>query len=251
MNDPYVGTWRPHRPRGPIMAHFASPGPKYMLPGSTGHNLHDVRKNRLPAYSFGDRVKVLMPQHSPGPVYKIPDMMTRYGPDGSPIYTLKSKIKPLAKFNVPGPGTYAPEKSGPSAYYQAPKYSLHDRTRLAKKEHSPGANAYRIPAINGPKAVGRRSLPAYTMVGRRTIGSFHQDLQKSPGPATYLPNSVDVTKHRDPIYSVTGRNHPPLGRSIAPGPGQHAPEKVYVRHRYAPKHSFGIRHSEYIAPLMA
>ena len=32
----YVGEWRPHRPRGPIGAHFKSPGPKYMLPGSTG-----------------------------------------------------------------------------------------------------------------------------------------------------------------------------------------------------------------------
>ena len=35
-NTTWVGDWRPHRPRGPIGAHFKSPGPKYMLPGSTG-----------------------------------------------------------------------------------------------------------------------------------------------------------------------------------------------------------------------
>ena len=36
-NTTWVGEWRPHRPRGPIGAHFKSPGPKYMLPGSTGN----------------------------------------------------------------------------------------------------------------------------------------------------------------------------------------------------------------------
>lgn len=38
-NTAWVGEWRPHRPRGPIGAHFKSPGPKYMLPGSTGFSL--------------------------------------------------------------------------------------------------------------------------------------------------------------------------------------------------------------------
>lgn len=31
-----VGTWRPHKPRGPIAALYGSPGPKYALPGLTG-----------------------------------------------------------------------------------------------------------------------------------------------------------------------------------------------------------------------
>lgn len=34
--DPWVGTWRPHKPRGPIAALYGSPGPKYALPGLTG-----------------------------------------------------------------------------------------------------------------------------------------------------------------------------------------------------------------------
>lgn len=32
----WVGTWRPHRPRGPIMALYSSPGPKYLIPPTTG-----------------------------------------------------------------------------------------------------------------------------------------------------------------------------------------------------------------------
>lgn len=40
----WVGTWRPHRPRGPIAAFYSSPGPKYALPGLTGiTNLLDFR----------------------------------------------------------------------------------------------------------------------------------------------------------------------------------------------------------------
>lgn len=36
VDGAWVGTWRPHRPRGPIMAQFTSPGPKYSIPGTTG-----------------------------------------------------------------------------------------------------------------------------------------------------------------------------------------------------------------------
>lgn len=34
-----MGTWRPHRPRGPIMALYSSPGPKYLIPPTTGKSL--------------------------------------------------------------------------------------------------------------------------------------------------------------------------------------------------------------------
>lgn len=35
-----------------------------------------------------------------------------------------------------------------------------------------------------------------------------------------------------------------------PGPGAHSPEKVYVNKRAAPQFSMGIKHSEYICPLI-
>lgn len=36
MDGAWVGTWRPHRPRGLISAQFPSPGPQYSIPGTTG-----------------------------------------------------------------------------------------------------------------------------------------------------------------------------------------------------------------------
>lgn len=35
-SEVWVGTWRPHRPRGPIAALHRGPGPKYKLPPNTG-----------------------------------------------------------------------------------------------------------------------------------------------------------------------------------------------------------------------
>ena len=35
-----------------------------------------------------------------------------------------------------------------------------------------------LPVVLGPNAVGKSSLPSYTMVSRRSYGSFHDDLQR-------------------------------------------------------------------------
>uniref|UniRef100_A0A667ZXH0 Ciliary microtubule associated protein 1B n=1 Tax=Myripristis murdjan TaxID=586833 RepID=A0A667ZXH0_9TELE len=43
--DVQVGSWKPHKPRGPISAHYTSPGPKYALPPLIG--------NKKKGYSFG------------------------------------------------------------------------------------------------------------------------------------------------------------------------------------------------------
>uniref|UniRef100_A0A7N9D102 Outer dense fiber of sperm tails 3 n=1 Tax=Macaca fascicularis TaxID=9541 RepID=A0A7N9D102_MACFA len=63
----WMGTWRPHRPRGPIMALYSSPGPKYLIPPTTGFVKHTPTKLRAPAYSF--RGPMLLAENcSPGPV---------------------------------------------------------------------------------------------------------------------------------------------------------------------------------------
>uniref|UniRef100_A0A8D0C3M5 Ciliary microtubule associated protein 1A n=1 Tax=Salvator merianae TaxID=96440 RepID=A0A8D0C3M5_SALMN len=51
-NGGWVGTWRPHRPRGPVMAQFSSPGPKYYIQGATGYISHIPTKRKAPAYSM-------------------------------------------------------------------------------------------------------------------------------------------------------------------------------------------------------
>lgn len=37
---------------------------------------------------------------------------------------------------------------------------------------------------------------------------------------------------------------------MKPGPGAHSPEKVLINKTQAPSFSLGIRHSEYITPLI-
>ena len=41
-----------------------------------------------------------------------------------------------------------------------------------------GPAAYMLPKVMGPFSVGKTSLPSYTMVSRRSYGSFHDDLQR-------------------------------------------------------------------------
>ena len=57
-SEPWVGSWRPHRPVGPIAAQYGGPGPKYALPVLIGSQqaLHltnfqfqqQIRKNQWP-----------------------------------------------------------------------------------------------------------------------------------------------------------------------------------------------------------
>ena len=75
-------------------------------------------------------------------------------------------------------GAYAPEKHQTPKHPQPPSYSFGSRTPYHKKDATPAPNAYGLPNILGPKAVGKRSYPAYTMTARSKIGSFHEDLQK-------------------------------------------------------------------------
>lgn len=247
----YVGQWRPHRPRAPIGAHFKSPGPKYMLPGSTGFRYHDLRKRQAPSYSFGTRHAKFTNDHSPGPGgYKVPARITRTGIDGTPKYSLYRRPTDIASFKTPGPGTYSPEKSGRSAYRSAPIYSLSSRTKGHKSDNSPGPAAYGFPKLPGLNMVNARAAPSYSISGRDNTGSFSEDLSRTPGPGTYRVIEPFVYKDRSPLYSMTGRNMLPSDGTRKPGPGAHSPEKVYMTRRSAPQYSFGILHSEYTAPLI-
>uniref|UniRef100_A0A3B3XMS9 Tripartite motif containing 35-30 n=1 Tax=Poecilia mexicana TaxID=48701 RepID=A0A3B3XMS9_9TELE len=100
-DDPWVGTWRPHRPRGLISAQYGTPGPKYVLPGLTGANNHDVTKPKAPAYSISARSKVTNADCSPGPKYMLPPNITRFGKDGTPAFSIHGRPKPFTTFIKP------------------------------------------------------------------------------------------------------------------------------------------------------
>uniref|UniRef100_A0A8C5TLF1 ODF3A protein n=1 Tax=Malurus cyaneus samueli TaxID=2593467 RepID=A0A8C5TLF1_9PASS len=102
MEGPWVGSWRPHPRRGPILAEFATPGPKYWLPGSVGHTAHDPTKYRAPAYSFRGTKCPTEESCSPGPRYFIDPLITKTGKQLAPSAQVTSR--PKTKITVtPGP----------------------------------------------------------------------------------------------------------------------------------------------------
>ncbi|KAM6289066.1 ciliary microtubule associated protein 1B [Aegotheles albertisi] len=238
--DSWVGTWRPHRPRGPIAALYRGPGPKYGLPSGVGFHLHDPSRSRAPAYSFGVRTGVSPGERSPGPVYLLPPGTTAKGRAGTPAFSILGRPHDLLPFSTPGPGRYSLERAGAVVFPSAPACSLRSRTRHSSLPQSPGPAAYRLPPVLGP-----RLAPTYSMTGRSDVGSFCQDLCKTPAPGSYQVVDVDVYKHRAPRFSMLGRTSLPGEPGTKPGPGAYSPKQDRPRGL-----TFGIRHSEYLAPLI-
>uniref|UniRef100_A0A8C5D5Y1 Outer dense fiber protein 3-B-like n=1 Tax=Gouania willdenowi TaxID=441366 RepID=A0A8C5D5Y1_GOUWI len=224
--DPYVGTWRPHRPRGPIAALYKSPGPKYSLPTLTGTSKHDPTKYQAPMYSMGIRHRELSASHSPGPKYFIPSNISTMGRDGTPAFSIKSRAKELELFKVPGPGHYFPEKAENSLYPKSPSFSLYGRSKEGLKNLTPGPATYNLPPVIGPKVVSKTSAPAPALSGRSKNGSFHEDLKKTPGPAAYNVVDPSIYGKKPPQFSMSGRNFTPEEGTKKPGPGAHYPEHV-------------------------
>jgi len=241
------------KPRAPIAAMYSSPGPCYALPGICGQKTHDPRSVHYkgPAYIFGIKHGKFVDDCSPGPCHAINHKTYRDGLDGTPHYSLYSRPNDPRRFNVPGPGTYSPEHAGPGAKYRAPIYSFGTRHRNRGTDNTPAPNSYQLPGMTGKTTQSsKRQAPVYSLTGRSKTGSFHEDLQKTPGPGTYRTTDPNTNKDKAPLYSMTSRNTMPGDTTQKPGPGAHSPEKVYKTKREAPKFSFGIRHTQYMAPLI-
>jgi hypothetical protein len=244
-----VGT----KPRGPIAAMYNSPGPCYSLPSLVGQPSHDPRSahSRAPAFCFGVRHGKLREDCSPGPCHFLDPKHGRNGKDGTPHYSLYGRPRNLTTFKNPGPGSYSPEKSGPNTKAMAPQFSFGSRSHYRSTDKTPAPNSYSVPSNLGiTTESSKKQAPCYSMRGRSKTGSFHEDLQKTPGPGAYGSSDPDLYKNKGPQYSMTGRHHMPGDSTKKPGPGTHSPEKVHVHKRQAPQLSFGIRHSQYTAPLI-
>ncbi|XP_036286033.1 outer dense fiber protein 3B [Pipistrellus kuhlii] len=247
-SDLWVGPWRPHRPRGPIAALYRSPGPKYKLPSNTGYLLHDPSRARAPAFSFGLRLPKQLESFGPGPGYLVPARMTARGPDCSPAYSIHGRQRLAAPSVTPGPGRYFPERAGNAAYPSAPRHTIAPRNWGVQVEHdSPGPAAYTVPSVLGPRVIGKVSAPTYSMYGRSVVGSFFEDLSKTPGPGTYPVVNPGIYKSRAPQFSMQPRTVPPQDHSQNPGPAAYNVDQS----RKAGGWSFGIRHSDYEAQTLA
>jgi len=237
-------------PRRPIAAMHKGPGPVYQLQPVVGFEEHCNTKRRLPAYSMAGRGKQFQDDCSPGPKYAIEKGFTRSGPDGCPKVGVSGRHKDLTSFQTPSPDKYCTDPSARQVFHCPPSYSLSVRTKQSKTDNNPAPNAYTLPTTVGDKLVDKKTLPSYSLRSRPEIGSFAEDLQKTPGPGTYKVTEPSTYKNKQPNYSITGRNEVPGDTTMKPGPGAHRPERVYVTKKQAPQFSFGIRHSEYTAPLI-
>lgn len=249
------GSFVPTVPRGPISAMYSTPGPAYGLPGLTGNSTqHDPRSvhRQAPSYSFGLKNGKFKQDSSPGPVYFPNARVTRVGKDGTPSYSLYSRHSQKNTFNTPGAGTYVPESNQVmrSVYNKMPAYTFGTKQNVRSNLNTPAPNYYTLPGMLGATVQSQKAqAPNYSITGRSNVGSFHHDLQKTPGPGKYSVTLPDTYRHKQPHYSMLGRTKVPGDSTNKPGPGSHSPERVLLNKRKAPQCSFGIKHSVHAAPM--
>ncbi|XP_071486674.1 ciliary microtubule associated protein 1A-like [Diadema antillarum] len=236
-----------------IAARERGPGPgRYGLPSTCGYIKHDFSKHMKPAHSFGHRLENSMfrKDFSPGPGYFINAEITRVGKDGTPAYSILGRQKDPNTFITPSPYAYSPEKVHPQGERHAPVYSMGARTRFRKRDQAPAPNNYTVPVLIGSNIPNKYSSASYSMTGRPHVGSYLEDHAKCPGPGSHDAVHPDYTRVKKPSYSMLGRHELSNDSHLKPGPGAHSPEKVSVNKRKYPSHSLGIRHSEFVCPLI-
>uniref|UniRef100_A0A7M4EPH4 Ciliary microtubule associated protein 1A n=1 Tax=Crocodylus porosus TaxID=8502 RepID=A0A7M4EPH4_CROPO len=156
----WVGTWRPHRPRIPIVAQYTGPGPKYSIQGTTGDYSPEKSRKHVyrcaPIHSISFRSKSFRVDSTPGPArYTIPKVL---GPNtvdktASPCYSMKWKSN-IGYFyedrhKTPGPAAYNRPKL--DAYkHRAPEYSMSSSSRPpGDRTLHPGPAAYKKSMSSG------------------------------------------------------------------------------------------------------
>jgi len=242
-----------------ISAKFRGPGPaRYGLPTTVGFVTHDPRKLRHPAYSFGSRLEnfssLFKKPDGPGPSHYINPTITRTGKDGTPHYSLQGRARDLSQKNrTPGPGTYSTEVIAPVHEKRPAAYSFGARTRLRACDKIPAPNNYSLPQIISSKPPDKRHYPQFSLTGRSEKGCFSEDLAKTPGPAHYDVTNPNIYHTKRPVYTLVGRTSLPGDATKKPGPGSHNIQEsvAYLRRPQPGRHTIGVRHSEYITPLIA
>lgn len=110
--------------------------------------------------------------------------------------------------------------------------------------------SYTLPFLMGCQVPHKPSGASFSFSSRRQVGGPAQDLSKSPGPARYNSTNPDIYHQRQPSYSMQSRTKRPSYSFANPGPGAYSPEKVQGHHPRQPSFTLGIRHSEFVTPLV-
>ncbi|KAM4624882.1 outer dense fiber protein 3-like protein 2a [Polymixia lowei] len=242
--------------RRPIIAgRERGPGPgRYALPPTVGYINHDVTKPSSPAYSFHSRMSnsMVSVDSSPGPRYHIDSKMTRFGRVGTPSYSILGRGRRAGDlFQTPGPGAYSPEKAPPlNSHHRPPAYTISNRTRYRSVDPVPAPNRYTLPNLLGSHVPNKSSSASYSFSGRRRVGAPSEDLSMTPGPGRYNSTDPNVYLQRQPSFSMQSRTKRHSASDTIPGPGTHSPEKVQIHLPKPPSFTLGVRHSEFVTPLV-
>ncbi|NXU34239.1 ODF3A protein, partial [Drymodes brunneopygia] len=175
MAGGWVGTWRPHARRGPILAEFSTPGPKYGLPQTIGFTAHDPTRDRAPAYSLRGTKCPPTENCSPGPRYLIEYSITKTGKQVAPLALVTARPKTKTEV-TPGPSDYTTDKANKHIYYTAPVRSMVFRHKDLAGFRTPGPGTYTLPRIMGPHTVSTRAEPCYSLRWKSQYQSAFQDL---------------------------------------------------------------------------
>uniref|UniRef100_A0A8C0IYU3 Uncharacterized protein n=1 Tax=Chelonoidis abingdonii TaxID=106734 RepID=A0A8C0IYU3_CHEAB len=130
----------------------------------------------------------------------------------------------------------------------APAYSLADRTCYRENDPNPAPNAYTLPGTLGPGLPIKPSAPCYSMASKMDMRRNTEMLARVPGPASFVVPEPNVYLHRQPAYSMWRKYK--FIRDSTPGPADYKTSHVTIIKPRAPDFSLGIRHSEYLAPLV-
>uniref|UniRef100_A0A2K5RA83 Outer dense fiber of sperm tails 3B n=1 Tax=Cebus imitator TaxID=2715852 RepID=A0A2K5RA83_CEBIM len=244
-SDAWVGPWRPHRPRGPIAAHYQGPGPKYKLPPNTGYVLHDPSRPRAPAFTFGARLPTQRTTCGPGPGHLVPARMTVRGPDSAPAYSIYGRPRHSAPFPTPGPGPHpvpAPALDPPGRQVlPGASWERHVPQRASTHHCSPKLGCPRRAAeprsgdLYCALALGSAShwqslRPNLLHLRPQSSGQFLRGPQQDPGPLRLPrgePGGLQVPG--PPVHDAGAdfappRQHAEAGaRSLQRGPAPEAP----------------------------
>lgn len=110
--------------------------------------------------------------------------------------------------------------------------------------------SYTLPFLMGCRVPHKPSGACYSLSSRRQVGGPTEDLSKSPGPARYSSTDPDVYQRRQPSFSLQSRTKRPSYSWANPGPGAYSPERVKGHLPTQPSFTLGIRHSEFVTPLV-
>ncbi|XP_069625815.1 ciliary microtubule associated protein 1A-like isoform X1 [Haliaeetus albicilla] len=225
VDGAWVGTWRPHRPRGPIMAQFTSPGPKYSIPGTTGYLVHNPTKTKAPAYTFQRAKAPGTDSCSPGPRYYVQPSITRNGKYVAPAQHMGGLPKITTEV-TPGPSDYSTDKANQHLYKCAPVPSMAFRHKAIKTNETPGPGTYTLPRLVGPNTAYTHASPCYSMKGKSKHNGFAEDLAKTPGPAAFPKVEVDTYRKRAPVYTMGSKSGIGGDKTVKPGPADYCLGKV-------------------------